>query len=59
MDIKLIIFTEGKKAVDSVEENAFSFLSFFPNTEATQVVQRHDLIAGEAVQACQSVYTQF
>ena len=31
---------------------------FFPNTEATRVVQRHDLVAGEAVQACQSVYTQ-
>lgn len=56
VDIKLIIFTGGKKAVDTVEENAFS--SFFPNTEPLRVVQRHDLIAGEAVQAYQSVYTQ-
>lgn len=49
---------EEGKAVDNVEENAFFFFSFFPNTEATRVVQRHDLVAGEAVQACQSVYTQ-
>ena len=28
---------------------------FFSNTEATRVVERADLITGEAVQACQSV----